>query len=160
MRQPKTILGARAPLFDRLVDSDPASLQERSPHRVLNAAGLRASVARELARLLNTRCPASEDRNGTVIDYGIPSLSHFSASSDSDRDALATIMKRKIEAFEPRLRNVRVFLERNPGSPSGLTGVIEASLVTESLSEAVSFPLVLHGRDGEITVSDSMAAAR
>ena len=58
MRDPKPVEGGRALLFERLTDADPRSpMEEARPFRVHEHQELKESVRRELACLLNTRCP-------------------------------------------------------------------------------------------------------
>jgi type VI secretion system lysozyme-like protein len=146
-KQPKPIPGARTPLFERLVDYQ--THEPAQPNlRVQNRQQLRESVRRELYRLLNTRCPSREDRNGTVIDYGIPDFSWMSASSGDDRRQLAEIIARKVAAFEPRLAQVRVMLDQRQTDPRAVEGTISAVLIVESIPEPVSFPLLIHNKAG------------
>lgn len=76
----------------RSVDADPGRLAQ--------------SVLRNLERLLNSRHGSAPTRP----DYGIPSLEDvLHGGSESLRDLTADI-KGSIEAYEPRLRSVRVRL--------------------------------------------------
>ena len=107
--------GGKPPLFDRLC-GDP---DQGSP-RAYSIAEVYLSVVRELRALLNTRQPVSPrpaDNPGpeTVITYGLPDFSSLNATSPADRQMLARLMERKIEAFEPRLRNVYVSFEPEAG---------------------------------------------
>ncbi len=142
-------------LFERLIDHDPQESSEASPLRVHSREELRESVRREVGRLLNTRCPVPEERNGTVIDYGIPEFSWMSASSGDDRRQLANTIARKVTTFEPRLEQVRVRLECDSADPRALIGTIEGVLVVESIREAVSFPLLIQNKNGEVDVAPS-----
>src|SRR5215510_1066512 len=112
MADPKPIAGARALLFDRLVDVPPDWEQHKQPLRILNRDQLKASVRRELGRLLNTRCSIPLHRLGaeerSVINYGIPDFSSLSPHNADDHALIASIVGQTITAFEPRLRNVRV----------------------------------------------------
>jgi type VI secretion system protein ImpF len=153
-KQPRPIRGARAPLFERLsnvVLNDPA---KPSPARVYGRVELKESIRRELDRLLNTRCAARRDRNGTVIDYGIPDFSWMSASSADDRQLLAETLTRKIASFEPRLREVRVTIEPDASDVRSVIGSIEATLVVESIRESVSFPLAIRSKSGEAVLAE------
>jgi len=163
--------GARALLFERLVDTKPDSKQESPPYRVLNREELRESVSRELGRLLNTRCPVplrllgEEER--TVINYGIPDFSSLSPESPDDRALIASIIGQTITAFETRLRNVRVTAEYVAGHERKLYITVEADLVTDmvieirsypqfsSSSEPVSFPIVLNSRTGTMQIYEN-----
>src|SRR5579864_6435199 len=111
MIEPKIRSGARALLFDRLVDLEPQTQKEIRPLRVLDKKGLKDSVRRELGRLLNTRRPiplAPHLEERTVINYGIPDFSSLSPHSDNDRKRLEFWMQEAIKNFEPRLVNVKV----------------------------------------------------
>ena len=136
----------RMPLFDRLVDRDLMLRRELRPSRTLDRRGLRESVRRELEQLCNTRCPFPAHRlpikERSVIDYGIPDFSTFSARSFDDRNRLADLLRRAIEAFEPRLVNVHVRVEPVPGDDLLLSGVIEADVLTETVPEPVSFQTI------------------
>jgi type VI secretion system protein ImpF len=146
----------RTPLFDRLVDRDPRLRREVRPLRTLDRRGLRESVCRELERLFNTRCPIPAHRLAgrprTVLDYGIPDLSGFSPRSEEDRGRLADILRRAVEAYEPRLAGVRVRLDPAPGDDLALSGSIHAILITDSVPEPVSFLTVLQLKEGEVQV--------
>lgn len=146
----------RMPLFDRLVDRDPRLRHELRPTRTLDRRGLRESVRRELEQLLNTRCPFPAHRlpirERTVIDYGVPDFSVFSPRSFDDRARLADLLRRAIEAFEPRLIDVHVSLEPQPGNDLSLLGLIEARLLTDLVPEPVSFETSVDLKEGKIEV--------
>jgi type VI secretion system lysozyme-like protein len=146
-KQPKPVQGARIPLFERLTDLHPIEATETVPLRIYTLEQLADSVRREVARLLNTRSLA-KDRNGSVLDYGLPDFSWMSAASGDDRRLLADTIARKIAAFEPRLTQVRVTLDRDPSDPRRLVGSINAILLTETLREPVSFPLLMDAKKG------------
>jgi type VI secretion system protein ImpF len=146
----------RMPLFDRLVDRDPRLHHELRPTRTLDRRGLRESVRRELEQLFNTRCPFPSHRlpiqERTVIDYGVPDFTVFSARSYDDRVRLADLLRRTIEAFEPRLIDVHVSLELQPGNDLALVGIIEAKVLTDTVPEPVSFETALDMKEGKIEV--------
>lgn len=146
----------RMPLFDRLVDRDPRLRHELRPSRTLDRRGLRESVRRELEQLFNTRCPFPAHRlpirERSVIDYGIPDFSVFSPRSYDDRVRLAELLRRAIEAFEPRLIDVQVSLELSPGNDLSLLGVIEAKLLTDLVAEPVSFETSVDLKEGKVEV--------
>jgi type VI secretion system protein ImpF len=146
----------RTPLFDRLVDRDPWHPREVRPGRTLGRGELRESVRRELEQLFNTRCPIPAHRLSTrpwtVVDYGIPDLSGFSARSAEDRGRVAEILRRAIQVFEPRLADARILLDPVPGDALALRGRIEAVLVVDSVPEPVSFVTALQLNEGEVEV--------
>ena len=156
--------GARALLFERLVDTEPHRKEESPPFRVLSRQELRKSVSRELGQLLNSRCPiplqliGEEER--TVINYGLPDFTSLSPQSPDDRKLIASIIGQTITAFEKRLRNVRVTAAYVEDDERRLRISVEADLVTDmvieirsypefsTVVEPVSFPLVLNSKTG------------
>jgi len=157
MAQPKPIAGARALLFDRLVDV-PDRDDER-PLRILNREQLKASVRRELERLLNTRCSIPLHQLGeeerSVVNYGIPDFSSLSPHNADDHVLIAAIVGQTITAFEPRLRHVRVAVGPAFGAESALWLNINAELVVGMFAEPVSFPLTLNSKTGTAEMHDS-----
>ena len=158
MSQPKPIAGARALLFDRLVNVPDGHI-DGQPLRILNQNQLKASVRRELERLLNTRCSiplqqlAEEERS--VINYGIPDFSSLSPHNADDHELIASIVGQTIAAFEPRLRQVRVEVGPVSAAESALWLNISAELVVGMYAEPVSFPLTLNSKTGTAEMHDS-----
>jgi type VI secretion system protein ImpF len=146
-----------APLFDRLVDRDPEARAEPRPLRTLDPRGLRESVRRELERMLNTRSSLPVDRlverdELTVLEYGIPDLSAFSAANEDDQRLLTALVARAVAAFEPRLRGVRVAFERLEDGQRSLLLRIDAELMRDEVAEPVSFPTLFGLRTGTVEV--------
>lgn len=160
--------GARALLFERLVDLEPERKEEAQPFRVLNREELRESVRRELGRLLNTRCPVPLDRlaeeERTVINYGLPDFTSLSPQSVHDRKLICELISQSITAYEPRLRNVRVCADCYEEDERRLQITVEAELVTDwvieissyaetgAALEPISFPVVLNRKTGILEV--------
>ena len=139
-------LNVRTPLFDRLAGGE----------RTLDREGLRESVRRELGLLFNTRSSFPSRRLGdvplTVIDYGIPALTDFSAANADDQTRLAAALRMAIEAFEPRLASVRVIVTPPVADAIALTVSIEATLVADGVREPVSFAVDVDLRQGTLNV--------
>jgi type VI secretion system protein ImpF len=158
MQQFKPITGARALLFDRLVDLHPEDKEER-PFRVLNREELKASVKRELERLLNTRCSLPLDRIGeverSVVNYGIPDFSSLSPRNEDDHALIASIIRQTVSAFEPRLNQVRVDAGALDDTQGSLWLNIEGMLRVDLHNEPVSFDLVLNSKSGAADFNDS-----
>jgi type VI secretion system protein ImpF len=147
----------RAPLFDRLVDREPHVPAEPRPLRTLDPQGLRESVRRELERMLNTRSSLPVDRLAerpelTVLEYGIPDLSAFSAGNDEDEVRLAAIVARAVAAFEPRLRQVKVAVIGLRDERRSLLLRVDGLLTADEVAEPVSFPAVVSLRTGIVEV--------
>lgn len=147
MREPRRTRGARALLFDRLVDHHPQSGAEPVPLRVLDRDALLASVRREVERLLNTRCTLAaeelEGRERTVLEYGLPDFSHLHTRDPRAQEALAEQVRATVAAYEPRLRQVRIAVEPLRNSQRELRVRVDAMLVVGDVVEAVSFPVAI-----------------
>lgn len=103
----------RVPLFDRLIDEDRGHGREAVPLRTLSPSGLRASIQREIERVLGTRCTFTGDvalaRDRTILDYGLPDLDQGGRALIAERRSrLAKLVEHTLLAFEPRLSNLRV----------------------------------------------------
>jgi type VI secretion system protein ImpF len=147
----------RAPLIDRLTDLDPWAGEERRPLRTFGRDDLLESVRRELERLLNTRSSLPVDRleereDLTVLEYGIPDLSAFSAGEPEDQKRLAGVVTRAVTAFEPRLRDVRTVFEKLDETGREAQLRVDAVLILDEVREPVSFPTVFTVKTGEARV--------
>ncbi|HZS44230.1 MAG TPA: type VI secretion system baseplate subunit TssE [Blastocatellia bacterium] len=155
MKLPKVTEGARTLLFDRLNNREFPSV-EPVHLRVLDRSGLKESVRQELSRLLNTRCPTPLDsvceEERSVVNYGIPDFSSLSPSKTEDQKLLAAIITSTINAFEPRLKLVKVTVERFLESERALSVKIDAMLVVDSITEPVTFQVYLHGKSGDAKI--------
>jgi len=149
MFQPKTIKGAKALLFERLADGPQAGGQ---PLRVYDVNYLKDSVSKEIMRLLRTRCPGirwpADERDRTVMDYGIPDFSWMSAANGSDIEQLAQILKHAINAYEPRLLDVTVTVGPSGQSQSEVISTIKGYLAVGSLTEPVTFEVIVGLKNG------------
>jgi type VI secretion system lysozyme-like protein len=158
MRQPKPIAGARALLFDRLVGPHFDADEER-PVRILNRDQLRASIRRELERLLNTRCslPLHDvgEAERSVVNYGIPDFSSLSAQNADDLALIASIIAQTISAFEPRLSQVTVDVLPVDEKEASLWLYIDGVMAVDLFNEPVSFPVLLNSKNGAAKVHDS-----
>ncbi|WP_437755075.1 type VI secretion system baseplate subunit TssE [Sorangium sp. So ce1389] len=138
----------RVPLFDRLVDEDLSQRSEARPKRSHDLDALRASVRRDLERLLGTRCPLPGDvalsRQRTVVDYGLPDLDLGGRSLiKEERLRVARIVRQTIEAYEPRLSRIEVELLDPAEGGARYHVVVRAVLVTERVREPLSFTMPL-----------------
>jgi len=107
-----------------------------------------ASVAAHLAKMLSTRAGSVQ----TLPDYGLPDLNDMRLSlHDSLQQARAAI-ERFIEAYEPRLRQVRVVSLPRDHDPLNLAFAIEGWLEVDGFSRQVSFAARLDG-SGQVRIS-------
>jgi type VI secretion system protein ImpF len=171
MKEQGTTGGARALLFERLVDEEPDQPSEGQPFRVLSKKKLWESVRRELWHLLNTRCPVPlhliTEEERTVINYGIPDFTSLWPNNLGDRQLIAGIIGQTIAAYEPRLRNVRVSIADYDEQERRLWITVDADLVTDAViemrsypedsasAEPVTFPIVLHNKTGMLELYEN-----
>lgn len=152
MRPLKPIDGAPVPLFDRLTDEAPSARQEATPKRVLDKAGMVASVETEIATILNTRAPdpeaVLEARERSVVDYGLADFSHYFTHDLEDSDRLARMVARTIAAFEPRLRKVAVTVERLDRQHRRLAVTVKGEVRVGRVIEPVAFPVTVQALGG------------
>lgn len=143
------VSGARAPLFDRLVDHEPDRPSEPRPFRVLDRDGVLASVITEVDRLLNTRCAFDREtvasRERTVLEYGLPDMANFYSENQEDQLSLCAAVRQTIEFYEPRLKDVRVSVMRVDRRNQHLELSVSGQLSVGRLLEPVSFPVDLTG---------------
>jgi type VI secretion system protein ImpF len=139
--------GGRALLFDRLTDLSPEKPVEEKPLRTLSVDALRESIRREIHRILNTRCTTPpqelENREWTVLDYGLPDYTGAYTRSTEDQARLERAMTRAIRAFEPRLVDPSVELLEGMEGERSLFFQIYGGVRVGTQLEPVSFPLSL-----------------
>lgn len=140
----------RPSIIDRLV-TRPGERSESSYFDGVSARDLKASVARDLAWLLNTRVwtPTEADTlagldeaGRSILTYGIPDLSSFSWANPQDCREIASLVEKAIRTFEPRLlpRSVRVeILPSDDISDFTVKLRIEAILHVDPINEHVAF---------------------
>ena len=139
------VRGSSVPLFDRLASQEaPGGIGAF----LLLPEQVEASIARELARLFNTRSrlPLSEyDKGtGTVIDYGIPDFSALSPRRGEDRDALEAALAQAVRQFEPRLQGVKVKVEAVPDRGDVCAVTLSGDIRIGMQQQRVSFTLNLN----------------
>jgi len=135
-------------LLDRLIDAAPQSPSEPTrPSHSLEQ--LKDGVARDVESLLNARHGSLRNAlegfphaKRSIAAYGLDDFAAMSMSSSVDRAAICRSIERAIADHEPRLRAVRVELDRHV-STQKLRFTIRAMLVVHPLQEPVNFDAVL-----------------
>lgn len=153
MAGPRRVAGARALLFERLVDLEPGRPEMGLRRFVVHdAEGLKRSVAYELERLFSTRVAIEieslEVRQRSTIDYGIPDLSAFPLRDPDAEQRLARHLEKAIAHYEPRLEGATVVLRRPGNPPDALVAHISGSLAVGEEVERVDFTVQVSG--GEV----------
>jgi type VI secretion system protein ImpF len=134
---------SHTPLFDRLCAPAPTSASAR----LLQGAELRASIARDLERLLNTRngltVGESFGREATVLTFGLPDTLALDTQADGGLKVLAQVVQRAITQFEPRLREVSVQAQPGESCTDRAQLVITAAVTLGRQMQRVDFELVI-----------------
>ena len=150
-------------LLDRITDDFPGNVLGNST-QTFSLDQLKASVARDLEALLNTRCALTAGvvndlplAKKSVLRYGIDDFSSRSLASVADREFICIAIRSAIADQEPRLRNVDVGLESDTESGPGyrLRFNIKALLHIHLAAEPVVFDAVLQTGSQRYLVSPS-----
>lgn len=107
-----------------------------------------ASVAAHLAKMLSTRAGSVQ----TLADYGLPDLNDMRLSLHDSLSQARLAIGNFIEAYEPRLSNVRVISLPRDHDQLRLAFSIEGLLEVEGFKRQVSFSARLDG-SGQVKVT-------
>ncbi|EJN34559.1 MULTISPECIES: type VI secretion system baseplate subunit TssE [unclassified Pseudomonas] len=107
-----------------------------------------ASVAAHLAKMLSTRAGSVQ----TLADYGLPDLNDMRLSLHDSLSQARLAIESFIEAYEPRLSNVRVISLPRDHDQLRLAFSIEGLLEVEGFKRQVSFSARLDG-SGQVKVN-------
>ena len=107
-----------------------------------------ASVAAHLAKMLSTRAGSVQ----TLADYGLPDLNDMRLSLHDSLSQARLAIETFIEAYEPRLSNVRVISLPRDHDQLRLAFSIEGLLEVEGFKRQVSFSARLDG-SGQVKVT-------
>ena len=134
---------AERTLIQRLVDDDPPV-----PGRPFDTAVATRSVIDSLLVLMNTR----QGSVTTRPDFGLPDFNDMVSEFPAATEAIARAIKRQIDTFEPRLRNVVVtHVPDEPDGPLKLVYSIRAELAMPECDDPVTIETVF-GSDGAARV--------
>ena len=148
----RRIRGARPLLFERLretigeaLPNNPGATQGSG--MLHDEDALRGSIAGALSDLFNTRVPLPievlEQRERSAIDYGIPDLSAFPVGENEAIARLARHLRDAIAAYEPRLMDPSIAIERVPRRPRTLIAVVRGTIEIHMMRRPVVFELPL-----------------
>lgn len=153
-------------VFDKLMSGGTAA----SPQGILTRLSmeeLKDSVARDLEALLNTRTAMSEELlesypecSNSILNYGLNDFAGLSLASTDDRDYICRCLEQAIARHEPRLQEVRAFLEVQEGAINRLNFAISALLIVHPAREPVSFDAVLQPTTLQYSISKARRTAR
>ncbi len=153
------IKGFEPSLLDKLCDDEPGAPLPAAMRR-LSLEELKATVARDIESLLNTRIAYQEaDLDGliecrrSVLTYGLNDFAGMSLASYQDRKDICDSLKRAIQRHEPRLQPVVVSLDISERATNALCFGISAVLVVGPAREKVAFDAMLQPSTLQYTVS-------
>ncbi|MEW5547892.1 type VI secretion system baseplate subunit TssE [Pseudomonas soli] len=129
-------------LFERLS----GEADQRANWRREDAA--MASVAAHLAKMLSTRAGSVQ----TLADYGLPDLNDMRLSLHDSLSQARRAIEYFIEAYEPRMSDVRVVSRPRDHDQLKLAFSIEGQLEVDGIKRQVSFAARLDG-SGQVRVS-------
>lgn len=149
MLQRKINRGTPPPLFDRIIDDK----NEWIGHQLLNAHQLRESIVSELSIILNTRCTVRkviyQDHIQTIPLFGCPDffglgdLSNFDGANSQEWPVAALFIETAIQMAEPRLKDIRVKIEKFSAIEQKLFISVSAFIEDSQLLKEIHFPLEL-----------------
>ena len=129
-------------LFERLADT-PATRKKLD-----DEAAVTLSVADHLAKMLSTRAGSVQ----TLPDYGLPDLNDLSLSLHDALQQSRTEIERFVEAYEPRLSEVRVVFLPRANDPLNLLFSLEGMINVGGIKREVSFSASLNG-SGQVKIN-------
>ena len=107
-----------------------------------------ASVAAHLGKMLSTRAGSVQ----TLSDYGLPDLNDMRLSLHDSLSQARSAIESFIEAYEPRLSDVRVISLPRDNDQLRLSFSIDGLLEVDGFRRQVSFSACLDG-SGQVKVS-------
>jgi type VI secretion system protein len=122
-------------LFERLECVVPTGVGRSSKACVV------ASVASHLGKMLSTRAGSVQ----TLPDYGLPDLNDMRLSLHESLSQARLLVERFIQAYEPRLANVRVTVLPRDHDPLTLAFDIQGALDVDGVMQSVAFCASLEG---------------
>ncbi len=154
-KEPKSFLGSRPLLFDRLVDLDSMNPFESADSHYLTKDQVKQSIQLEISRLLNTRraegMPKNEDDVFADSEeslsapsyFGLPDFQSYDAANVQDWDLIANLIKNAINYFETRIKNIAVEVVNFNNNKQLLEVHITGSLNLKKTKGEVTFPVVI-----------------
>ena len=147
-------------VLDRLIGSDRMWDGTRPKSWTESLSLVKRSLLRDLQWILNTRQvsePVGEPYellSQSVFNFGLPDITSLSADSAETPAQLRRFIENAIEAFEPRLTDVRVTLSGSGDSKDRrVQFLIEADLKLDPDPQRVQFDTVLEVSSGKFAVS-------
>ena len=157
-RKSKNVSSFNRMLLDEAYAEELEKMRKPAPSS-LSLRELRASVARDIETLLNTRrellfdVPQEmEEVRKSILLFGLPDFTSYSLLNSQDRKALRRAVEEALVTFEPRLKSVRVTLETREKYDTTLRFRIDALLRTDPAPEQITLDASLSVVTNQYTV--------
>lgn len=161
-RKSKNISPFNRMLLDEAYAEELEKMRQPTPPS-LSLRELRASVARDIETLLNTRrellfdvAPEMEEVRKSILMFGLPDFTSYSLLNPQDRKSLRRSVEETLETFEPRLKSVRVTLETRDKYDMTLRFRIDALLRTDPAPEPIMLNASLSVVNSQYSVSGDL----
>jgi type VI secretion system lysozyme-like protein len=148
--EPKKTLGARIPLFDRLIDDDPDTEKEVPVKHYYNRFELIQSIEREIERILNTRATVRraeyDEFSEDPLNYGLPEMfglgdfSQYDATKVDEWPRIEELCEQAIMRYEPRIKNVTATVTAFDKKTQSLSITIHADFAIKEFQGELTFP--------------------
>ena len=152
LAEPKTSVGAPAPLFDRLIDDDPETISEHPVKKYYNRFEVIQSIEREVERILNTRATVKraeyDDFSEDPLNFGLPEMfglgdfSQFDGTNMQYWPRIADLCEQAILRYEPRIKNVTAMVTGFDKKTQSLAMTIQADFAMKEFQGELTFPTV------------------
>lgn len=136
-------------VWDRLMGASESANSDRMA-QPMTLEQVKASVARDLEALLNTRVAIPEEQfsayprcRTSMLNYGVRDFAGMCLTSSEDRKIICDYLKVAIQCYEPRLKNVRAKVVMEPGVMNRLDFVIFGNLDFPGAAGRVEFNAML-----------------
>lgn len=157
-RKSKNVSSFNRMLLDEAYAEELEKMRKPAPSS-LSLRELRASVARDIETLLNTRrellfdVPQEmEEVRKSILLFGLPDFTSYSLLNPQDRKTLRRAVEESLVTFEPRLKSVRVTLETREKYDTTLRFRIDALLRTDPAPEPITLDASLSVVTNQYTV--------
>ena len=142
-------------LMERLITSE---TDDWTASRAQSLRIFRDALKRDVEWLLNSRRPPIDAISdyplaaASVINYGLPDISSMGLNSASDQRTLISAVQQCLRNYEPRITDVRVYLESSEVVNRSLRFRIEGMMMVDPAPEEINFDTVLELSKGEYEV--------
>ena len=137
-------------LWDKLLDDEARVANSIDTNERHSISHVKASLARDLEALLNTRCLDPDNlledfplARQSVLAYGVPDFTNLCVTNPDHQVQLRRYLTDAIKVHEPRLSNVAVQIDTGKGTERMLRFRVDAVLKVHPRKPPVTFDATL-----------------